>query len=116
VSAGSDFVKKLRPAGCVLFLVLAVLVAVVCLCAGRDPIPGYQAPQTSAYYAQSEETLLELKAELEQNVFPALEGVAGCALSGDGRLIVSLESDRFAVTRAAILRYYDRSLFDFVRV
>ncbi len=109
---GEEFIKKIRPAGCVLFIVLAVLVAAVCLTAGRDPIKGYEAPQTSEYYSQH---LDELREELEANVFPQLDGVAGSRI-GDGVLIVELDTNSFAVTRSALLRYYDESLFELVRV
>lgn len=109
---GEEFIKKIRPAGCVLFIALAVLVAAVCLTAGRDPIRGYEAPQTDEYYAQH---LDELQAELEANVFPHLEGVIGSSI-GDGILIIELDTNSFAVTRSAILYYYDESLFELVRI
>jgi hypothetical protein len=92
--AGQEFVKKIGAAGCILFLVLAILVAAVCVTAGKDPIPGYEA-------------------ELEANVFPRLEGVMDSYVE-DGRLVVVISRDNFAVSRAAILRYFDKSLFEFV--
>ena len=49
LTAGQSFVKSIRPAGCALFLILAVLVAVLCLTAGRDPIPGYTPPERASY-------------------------------------------------------------------
>lgn len=110
MSSGEQFVKWLRPAGCVLFLAVAVLVTVVCLTAGKDPIPGYEPPRDTAYYAQH---LDELQAELEANVFPHLEGVVGCGAAGD-TLEVRLAEQTFAKTRSAILQYYDLSLFTFI--
>lgn len=109
---GEEFVKKIRPAGCVMFIVLAILVAVVCLTAGRDPIRGYEPPQSDEYYARH---LDELQAELEANVFPQLEGVLGSRVE-DNVLVVELDTNYFAVTRSALLRYYGQELFRLERV
>lgn len=111
---GQDFVKMLRPFGAALFIIIAIMVTIICFRSGADPIPGYESPRESEYYSQNEQTLSELKSELEQNVFPRLEGVVACQI-GDGVLIVTIDSDSFAVTRSAILQYYDRSLFEFVK-
>jgi hypothetical protein len=109
---GQEFVKMIRPLGAAIFLIVGILFVIICFRAGSDPIPGYESPRGAEYYSQDAGTLNELKAELEQNVFPKLEGVAGCRV-GDGVLIVTIESDSFAVTRSAILQYFDRSLFEF---
>ncbi|HHU22773.1 MAG TPA: hypothetical protein GXZ52_05070 [Clostridiales bacterium] len=102
--------KKIGIAGCVLFLVLSILVAAVCVTAGRDPIPGYESPKAGEYYARH---LDELEAELEENVFHRLEGIQD-SYAEDGRLVVVISRENFAVSRAAILRYFDKSLFEFV--
>ena len=109
---GEDFVKKIRPAGCVLFIALAILVSAVCLTAGRDPIKGYEPPQTDEYFAQHPEELLT---ELEENVFPHLQGFRGADVQS-GLVVVQLHTDSFAVDRAALLRYYAQELFELVRV
>ena len=109
MTAGQDFIRRIRPVGAALFLLLAVAVAAVCLTSGRDPIPGYQAPQDTAYYAANPAAL---QAELEANVFPHLNGVRGCR-EADGKLEIILLGSDYAVTRAAILRYFDRNLFIF---
>ena len=36
--------KNLKPFGCILCLVIMVAAIVICLTAGRDPIPGYEPP------------------------------------------------------------------------
>ena len=111
-TAGQQFVKSIRPAGCALFLLLAVLVAAVCLTSGRNPIPGYEPPQTAAYYAEHPDSLA---AELSENVFPALpEYDMTAAVTGD-TVTVTIDSDHFVVGRAAILRYFDESLVTFQR-
>ena len=108
-SAGQEFVRWLRPGGCVLFLLVGVLMLVVCFGSGKAPISGYAPPQTSAYYAAH---LDELQTELETNVFPVIGGVEESRVDGD-KLAVTLDSASSVATRAAILRYYDESLFEF---
>lgn len=110
-TAGQTFVKNIRPAGCALFLILAVLVTAICLTAGRDPIPGYDTPQPMEYYAENPEALIS---ELEENVFPALEYNMSANLAGDA-VIITIEDENFVIGRAAILRYFDESLFVFER-
>lgn len=109
-SSGQQIVRWLRPAGCALVLIISIIFVVTCFTSGRDPIPGYAPPQTSEYYSGH---LDELKAELEAHVFPAVNGVEACRVEG-GKLRVDIEEKSYAVTRAAILKYYDQSLFEFV--
>lgn len=109
---GEEFVKRIRPIGCAMFLILAILTSAVCVTAGRDPIKGYEAPEDMEYYAQN---LQELQVELQANVFPKLDGVLDSRVD-DGVLIVEIDSSYFAVTRSAILRYYDEGLFEMVRI
>ena len=113
-TAGQDFLQRIGPAGMALFLVLAVLVTWICLTSGRDPIPGYAAPQSTEYYAAH---LDELADELEANVFPALPDYTMSASVPDGgaTVTVTVDSDHFVAGRAAILRYFDESLFSFER-
>ena len=102
--------KNLKPFGCILCLVIMVLTVTICLTAGRDPIPGYEPPFDGEYYSQNIE---ELAAELEENVFPQLEGVLGWE-KGEGKLIVSIAEEDFAASRSALLRYFDAELFEFI--
>lgn len=108
---GEWLVKTLKPAGCVLVLALAVLMVLMCLNTGRDPIKGYSPPQTEEYYALH---LDELQTELEENVFPRLGGEKSCAVEG-GRLRVTVSHDDFVTVRSALLRYYSESLLDIVQ-
>lgn len=110
-SAGQDFVRRIGPAGCVLFLALAVLVAAVCLTAGRNPIPGYEPPHDTAYWAAHP---AELAAELNENVLPRLEHPAR-AEAADGKVVVTIDKEYFVTIRGAILRYFDESVIDFER-
>lgn len=107
---GQEFVKKLRPFGCVLVLTITVLSVLLCFTSGANPIPGYASPQSTEYYR---ENLPELKAELEQNVFPELDGIIDCEITG-GTLSVTIDNAWLAVSRSAVLRYFDKSLFLFI--
>ncbi len=110
-TAGQQFVKRIRPAGCVLFIALAILVTAICLTSGRDPITGYKAPQTTEYYAAHPD---ELAAELEANVFPALLAYTLSAEAGEDGVTVTVGGN-LAAARSAILRYFDQSLLIFQR-
>ena len=102
--------KNLKPFGCILCLGLMVLMLIICFTAGRDPVEGYEAPQSTEYYG---EHLSELEAELEANVLPHLEGIVSCELS-EGKVVITIEEHTFAATRAAVLRYFDSQLFEFI--
>ena len=110
-TSGQWLWKTLGPFGCILALALMVLALVLCFTAGTDPIPGYEAPESSAYYA---EHLDELARELTENVLPRLEGEASVFVSG-GTVVVSVEPDRYAATRSALLHFFDRTLLEIVQ-
>ena len=109
---GEEFVKKIRPLGCAAFLLLFAGVLLACLLSGQKPISGYEPPHDSSYYAQNQDTLEELRQELEENVFPYMDGVQSCTV-GDGVLEITIDSGSFAVTRGKILKYFDKNLFLF---
>ena len=108
-SAGQDFIKKIGPAGCILFLALAILVTAICLTAGKNPVPGYEAPQNAEYYVNH---LDELAAELNENVLPELDDPATAAVTGD-TVTVTVEAESFVPLRGAVLHYFDESLLTF---
>ena len=111
LTAGQSFVKSIRPAGCALFLILAVLVAAVCLTAGRDPFPGYRPPERASY----ENDLSQLVTVLETQVFPKLpEYDMAARLTGD-TVTVTIDDAHFVVGRSAILRYFPEDLITFER-
>ena len=114
MGAGQEFVKKLRPAGCILFLLISAYFLVFCFTSGKNPIPGYVSPHASSYYSQNITTLTELKAELETNVFPKLTGIEDCQVS-NGKLSITIDSLSYLKSRTAILRFYDASLFTFIK-
>lgn len=109
-TAGQQFVKSIRPIGAALFIIVAILVTAICLTSGRDPIPGYKAPETTAYYAANPEALVQ---ELEENVFPALPDYDMTASATETGALVTIDSAHFVKGRAAILQYFSVSLFTF---
>lgn len=109
MTAGQEFVKMLRPAGCIIFLIVFVAFLVLCFTAGGAPIEGYSVPHDSDYYA---EHMDELKTELEANVFPQLEGIEGCEKNGD-TLTVTIDGASFDESSEAITHYYRADLFNF---
>ena len=113
MKAGEEFVKMIRPFGCFLFLAASVLILFLCLTSGRDPIPGYESPHDTAYYAEHADGTEKLIRELNENVFPELDGITDCYAAADGTVVIVIEADSFAISRSAILRYFDESLFEF---
>ena len=110
-TSGQWLWKTLGPFGCVLALALMVMALVLCFTTGTDPIPGYEAPESSAYYAEHPD---ELARELTENVLPQLESKASVSVSGD-TVVVAVEPDHYAATRSALLHFFDRSLLEIVQ-
>ena len=110
-TSGQWLWKTLRPAGCVLVLLMAVLMVAYCLTQGRDPIKGYVPPQTTEYYAAHPDELL---GELEQNVLPHLDGAESCTVK-DGRVRLVFGYEDFVYARSVLLRYFDGSLLELVQ-
>ena len=85
----------------------------ICLTAGRDPIPGYKVPEPAEYYAEHPD---ELVTELETNVFPKLDKYSmSAAVTESGTVAVTIDSAHYAAGRSALLRYFDSSLLDIQR-
>lgn len=112
MTAGQQFVKMIKPAGSALFILMFVMVLVLLFTSGQDPLDGYTPEHDTGYYLQDDSTLAELKTELEGQVFPRLEGVLSCEVR-QGALVIVIRENSFAVTRSALLQYYDASLFVF---
>ena len=109
LSAGQDFVKKIGPWGCALFLGLFLLTTALCFTAGARPIPGYAPPQSTEYYAVNPQALM---IELEENVFPQLPYDLSVGMVDD-QVTVYAAADELGPARAALLRYFDRDLLFF---
>lgn len=109
MNPGKEWAIRLKPAGCIAVLIFSLLCVAMMFTAGPDKIEGFEPAQTDTYYAQH---LEDLQTELETYVFPEVSGVVSCE-ERDGALVITLESEDFINTRAAILQYYDQSLFIF---
>ena len=112
MNTGEDFVRKIKPAGCAVFLLISVAFLIMCFTAGGAPIEGYSVPHDSDYYA---EHIDELKAELDANVIPQLDGIESCEVTGD-KLTVTIDSSSFDESSGAITHYYRDELFIFKKI
>ena len=110
MTAGQEFVKRLKPIGCVIFIVMFALFLVICFtAAGNAPVKGYIPPHDTEYFSSH---LDELKAELEEVLLPQLDGEAECAVTGD-RLTVTVDAEHFDAVKKALVHYYTDKLFTF---
>lgn len=108
-TTGQDFVKRIKPLGCAMFLILGIIVTVICFTAKGTPLPGYEAPNTSEYYGGH---LEELASEIRENLIPLTEYEAAVECDGDVIAVAGAEDDINAL-RPYILHYYDVELFEF---
>lgn len=106
---GFQIVGWLRPFGSGLVILIFVLFLVFAFSSGRAPIKGYAPPQDGAYYS---EHLEELAGELNGTVLPLVDPEASAAVTGD-TVTVTIPSDTYVTTRAAVLRYFDSALLSF---
>lgn len=110
MTAGEEFVKKLRPLGCVIFIGMFALFLVICFTAGKNaPVKGYNPPHDTEYFSQH---LFELKAELEEKLLPQLGGETECTVTGD-KLTVTVDAEHFDAVKKALTHYYTAKLFTF---
>ena len=110
LSGGEWLMSRFGKVGCIFLLLMAVVGVLICFTAGTDPIKGYQAPLSTEEYAAEPELL---KAELEEKVFPHVEGVVSCDVTDSG-VSLTLEHEHFVLTRSALLQYFDESLLTFI--
>lgn len=106
---GFQIVRWLRPGGAALVLLMGILFVVQALMTGRAPVKGYEPKHDTAYYAAHLDVLAD---ELNDDLLPQVDENARAAV-GDGVVIVMLPKSSFIQTRAAVLHYYDQSLFEF---
>ena len=110
MTAGQEFVKRLRPVGCVIFLLMFALFLVICFTAGNNaPVKGYLPPHDTEYYSQHPD---ELMAELEENLLPRLGAEADCTVTGD-KVTVRADAQDYDIIRNALVHYYTDKLFVF---
>lgn len=107
---GFQIVRWLRPGGAALVLLLGILFVVQCFMTGREPVKGYQAQHDTAYYTAHPDVLAD---ELNDDLLPKVDADAVARVT-DGIVTVTVPHDTYITTRAAVLRYYDTSLLEFV--
>ena len=111
LTTGQEFVKKIRPLGAALFLILFAAVTVFLFTAKGVEVEGYVPPQTGSYYSAHVEELME---EVRDNLLPAA-GVEGVELElWHERILVAGTEDQLRRARQAIIHYYDSRFFDFI--
>ena len=107
---GFQIVRWLRPGGAALVLLLGILFVVQCFLTGREPVKGYQPQHDTAYYTAHPDALAD---ELNDALLPQVDAEASAAVTGD-IVTVTVPHDTYITTRAAVLRYYDTSLLEFI--
>lgn len=106
-SSGEYLFRVLRPAGCLIVLVVLVLFFVTCFTYKRNPVTDYVPPQSAEYYAADPAALAaELNASL-------LKYLGGSAAVEDGRVLVTAPADRLESVRSAVCAVFDESLLSF---
>lgn len=106
---GFQIVRWLRPGGAALVLLLGILFVVQCFMTGREPVKGYAAMHDTAYYTEHLDILAD---ELNDRLLPQVDENARAETSEEC-VTVCVPKDTYITTRAAVLRYYDASLFEF---
>ena len=106
---GFQIVRWLKPFGSGLVLLIFILFLVYAFSTGRAPIKGYTPPLDMEYYAEHPDALED---ELNTIVLPLVDPGASAAVTGD-TVTVTIPSDSFVQTRAAVLRYFDSQLVQF---
>ena len=108
VNPGQQWTQRLGVVGGIVVLLFSLTFVLTMLTAGPEKLD-YTPAHDTAYYLQN---LDELQAELEQKVFPHVEGVRFCE-EADGKLVVGIREKYYLDTRAVIIDLFDRELFIF---
>ena len=108
VNPGQQWAQRLGVVGGIVVLLFSLTFVLTMLTAGPEKLD-YTPAHDTAYYLQN---LDELQAELEQKVFPHVEGVRFCE-EADGKLVVGIREKYYLDTRAVIIDLFDRELFIF---
>lgn len=107
--------KKLKPFGIILILGCTVLALIVCFTADMGVPERYVSIHNTEYYAQNSDTMAELINEMEENVFPNIEGIEDYYINEEtNQLVLVINSEYYGKTKAVILRDFDESLFEFI--
>ncbi len=105
---GQQWAQRLGVFGGIAVLLFSLLFVLTMLSAGPEKLD-YTPEHDTAYYAQN---IDELQAELEQEIFPHVEGIVSCE-AVDDKLVVGIRSSKYIETRAVIIDLFDMDLFLF---
>ena len=108
VTPGQQWAQRLGILGGIAVLLFSLTLWLTVLASGPEKLE-YSPAWDTAYYAQNPQVL---QAELEQSVFPYVEGVQSCE-EQDGKLVITISTRHFISTRAVIINLFDRNLFVF---
>lgn len=110
VNPGQQWAQRLGVVGGMVVLLFSLVFVLTMLTAGPEKLD-YMPAHDTVYYAQN---LDALQTELEEHVFPYVEGVQFCE-EADGKLVIGIREKYFLDTRAVIIDLFDRELFVFER-
>ena len=103
MTAGQAFVKKLRPIGCAVFLLLLACFLLLSFLSGKGnvlDVGSYAVPDTLDVSDAD-----ALGRELESALLPLLPGNGECSVQ-KGRLHLTFDSAEFSDCRATVLHFY----------
>ena len=105
---GQQWAKRLGGFGGIAVLLFSLLFVLTMVLSGPEKLD-YTPAYDTAYYAQN---LDVLQAELEQEIFPQVEGIEFCEVVDD-KLVIGIRQSRYIETRAIIIDLFDMELFVF---
>ena len=103
MTAGQAFVKKLRPIGCAIFLLILLCFLLISFLSGKGNVldtAGYAVPETLDCTDAD-----ALGQELENSLLPLLPGNGECYVE-KGRLHLVFDSAEFSDCRETVLHFY----------
>jgi hypothetical protein len=113
---GADFVKKVKPIGAVLILLISAIGTLMLFTADMGVPARHEPLHSTEYYLQSYDTMTKLLEELERYIFPAFDtDIRGrIELSnGNYHLVIITEQTFIGRVRAVLERDFDSVLFEF---
>ena len=105
---GQQWAKRLGVFGGIAVLLFSLLFVLTMVLSGPEKLD-YTPAYYTAYYAQN---LDVLQAELEQEIFPQVEGIEFCEVVDD-KLVIGIRQSHYIETRAIIIDLFDMELFVF---
>ena len=108
VNPGQQWAQRLGVVGGIVVLLFSLVFVLTMLTAGPEKLD-YVPQHDTAYYQQHPDVL---QSELEEAVFPYVEGVESCE-AAEEKLVIGIRTKYFIETRAVIIDLFDRELFEF---